>query len=430
MEKGDKSFPFIFTIPVYEKMGESYKVAGVSGANLSTTDETDDEFEVMIKDFPDSYKPYLRDLHKDHPNWKFIPMITGLDFEPSADIEQKVGAIQNEKMRYKDANGNYIVTELGWYKPTVEATRYYMDPRNWLNETYVFMFEDLSFNESISEDVIKSILKTKSTIGEYDAIDNMTYSSIFMTAGKTANINPAYLASLSIQEIGSRNVSGAEFTYKDVTYSGLYNFYNLGAYSSEANPTSAGLVYASGGFCTICGNYVPEKQEEPQEDQKEEEGIIAITDPTSEEQKETETPQEPSKEPEVVVPVVQYGNMSNLNVKINGQYASGFTLGTKISDLKAKDVLINFDSNDIIKTGTKITTGNATYYAVVYGDLTGDGKINSADLLKVRQYLLGKTSLNGAYFEAANLNGNDKINSATLLKLRQHLLGKTSISQR
>lgn len=438
MEKGDKSFPFVFTIPVYEKMGESYKVEGVSGANLSTSEETDDAFEEMIKDFPESYKPYLRDLHKDHPNWVFKAMITGLDFEPSADIEQKVGAIQNEKMRYKDANGNYIVTELGWYKPTVEATRYYMDPRNWLNETYVFMFEDLSFSESLSEDVVKSILKTKSVIGEYDAIDNMTYSSIFMAAGKAANINPAYLASLSIQEIGSRNVSGAEFTYKDVTYSGLYNFYNLGAYSSEANPTSAGLVFASGGVCTICGNYVPPKVEENEDDPQ-----ISIMDPVSEtEEPKNEEPKsgendpvvptDPVVEPEPTpeVPEVKYGDMSNINVKINGQYASGFTLGTKISDLKAKDALINYDSDDIIKTGTKITTGNATYYAVVYGDLTGDGKINSADLLKVRQYLLGKASLSGAYLEAANITGNGKINSATLLKVRQHLLGKTSISQR
>ena len=113
----------------------------------------------------------------------------------------------------------------------------------------------------------------------------------------------------------------------------------------------------------------------------------------------------------------------------------GFTIGTKVSELKAKDNNLTFTMNgqnvndsDIIKTGMVIDTGEKKYNIIVFGDLTGDGKINSADLLKTRQYLLGKTSLEGPYFEAGKITS-DKINSATLLKLRRYLLGKESLSQ-
>ena len=57
------------------------------------------------------------------------------------------------------------------------------------------------------------------------------------------------------------------------------------------------------------------------------------------------------------------------------------------------------------------------------GDLSGDGLINSADLLLVRQYLLGSKSLNGVYFYAGDINNDKLINSADLLRVRQHLLG-------
>ena len=59
---------------------------------------------------------------------------------------------------------------------------------------------------------------------------------------------------------------------------------------------------------------------------------------------------------------------------------------------------------------------------VVKGDANGDGNINSADLLKIRQHLLEINILTGPYYEASNVNGDDAINSADLLRVRQHLL--------
>ena len=64
-----------------------------------------------------------------------------------------------------------------------------------------------------------------------------------------------------------------------------------------------------------------------------------------------------------------------------------------------------------------------------YGDLTGDGVVNSADLLRMRQYLLGQVKLSGANLESAKTNHGSGVNSADLLKLRQHLLGTSHIIQ-
>lgn len=85
----------------------------------------------------------------------------------------------------------------------------------------------------------------------------------------------------------------------------------------------------------------------------------------------------------------------------------------------------------IYTTGkTRIYKGNELYIEytnIVIGDINGDGLINSTDLLRVRQHLLGKKVLDGAYFLASDINYDNTINSTDLLRIRQHLLGKKEI---
>ena len=67
------------------------------------------------------------------------------------------------------------------------------------------------------------------------------------------------------------------------------------------------------------------------------------------------------------------------------------------------------------------------YTNIIIGDINGDGSINSADLLKIRQHLLKTISLLNVYFTASDINYDKTINSADLLRVRQHLLGTKPI---
>ena len=120
----------------------------------------------------------------------------------------------------------------------------------------------------------------------------------------------------------------------------------------------------------------------------------------------------------------------NNGFKAKENYIHGFSLNDQLSNIKNKIQLdYTTSNNSIISTGTQFKYNSEILTAVVYGDLNGDGKINSADLLKMRQHLLGTSTLNGAYKEAAMIANGSTINSADLLRIRQHLLGQRFIEQ-
>ena len=104
-------------------------------------------------------------------------------------------------------------------------------------------------------------------------------------------------------------------------------------------------------------------------------------------------------------------------------------LKNKYSDLVVKKADGTEVTSGMIGTGFKITTGGKTYTAVKLGDASGDGIINSSDLLKIQKHLLGVNSLadtpNG---KASDANSDGIINSADLLKIQKKLLGVSEIT--
>ena len=259
-----------------------------------------------------------------------------------------------------------------------------------------------------------------------DNVDGIPYSTLFMEAAKSYNVSPVYLASLSRQEVGTKMglvTSGEQFEYKGITYIGFYNFYNIGARSSEENPAKAGLVYAAAGAVPNSdGVYVGNiGSDDPS---------IPVTDP--------DTGGGSSTLP-VVTPVASH--LSNMGLNRKGSYLTNVTIGATVATLKSKtngeELTFKDINGNVIGNTEKVTTGTTitfstgeSYTFVLYGDLTGDGVINSADLLRMRQYLLGKVSLSGAYLESARLvNVSGNINSADLLRMRQYLLGQKNINQ-
>ena len=212
---------------------------------------TDEQFDAYLNEqgFPESYKVKLKELHKLHPNWVFVGVKT-------RDTWSNVLKNQNVKGRnvYQSTSSStqgYLSTEDGyynwytdkftaiegstWYQASSQTISYYMDPRNFLNEEGIFMFENLNYYKDYqTSTVIKNILYT-------DFYKDLI--QYYMEAATTYNVSPIYLAALSRQEVGlsaGYATSGTTATYCKEDYTGYYNFYNWGANSGVCD----GLAYA------------------------------------------------------------------------------------------------------------------------------------------------------------------------------------------
>ena len=235
-----------------------------------------DAFETSINGFPSSYKPYLRTLHKKYPNWKFVPYNTGIKFKTVVNNEYKMDRSLIEKNfskflkstqtgDYNVNTGTYIPKDgSSWVTASKNAIAYFVDPRNFLNDVHIYMFEQLSYDASNQTQAgVEAILdnsfmhKTKigyiTTAGKYKSTDTL-YSKQIMDAAKSSKVSAYYIASKIIQEIGTAKnskyagmgASGSVSGNYSKKYTGIYNFYNIGAYSSS-NPIANGLKWASSG---------------------------------------------------------------------------------------------------------------------------------------------------------------------------------------
>ncbi len=86
------------------------------------------------------------------------------------------------------------------------------------------------------------------------------------------------------------------------------------------------------------------------------------------------------------------------------------------------------DENEVIGTGmtlkVKLRDKEETFALVVTGELTGDGEIKMADVLKLARYKVGiDTNLKGAYLRAADVVKNGEIGMPDILKLARILAG-------
>lgn len=215
--------------------------------------EVPDDLKNQFKNagFPESYWPKLAIMKKAHPNWNFKAINLGLDFNTAVKNESVIGRslIQVTSnvndvgyLNTNEGSYNYYTDKYNaldgttWYAANYDTIAYYMDPRNFLSDMYVFQYEGLSFDKNLSDDLYKSSINT---IFKGDYLLN--YTNDFLLAGKEANVNSIYLASLSKQEVGNGLTPGTAISG---VYNGMYNFYNIGAYSGS-NPVVNGLNWAA-----------------------------------------------------------------------------------------------------------------------------------------------------------------------------------------
>ena len=232
---------------------------------------TDTDFDTQLAAFPESYKPLISSLKESYPNWNFVAADTGLNWSDAVAAESMVGrnVIQSNYPNgiaslaplsylskaagaYDSSTNKYKVFDgYNWYSAAPEVIAYYMDPRNFINDTDIFQFEALAYDDSQSGTVVESILKDTFMNGNYSVTDIATgqiatgsYVQAFMDAGKNAGANPYFLAARCKQEVGIAGSGSTTGTYKG--YEGIYNFYNIGA-TDGSNAVARGLLWAKGG---------------------------------------------------------------------------------------------------------------------------------------------------------------------------------------
>jgi len=131
--------------------------------------------------------------------------------------------------------------------------------------------------------------------------------------------------------------------------------------------------------------------------------------------------------------------------KLANNYISGIAVGTTVEGFKN---LVNISSGAVVefKSGSTIlgnldTIGSGTtldvtlngntiqYLLVIFGDVSGDGNIDIADLAILKNHLLLISQLSGIYLQAGDLFLQDSISISNLLAVKKELLGISNINQ-
>lgn len=130
----------------------------------------------------------------------------------------------------------------------------------------------------------------------------------------------------------------------------------------------------------------------------------------------------------------------------NGEFLTGIEPGTTADVLRGNINIRNGSIKIIDKNGNEkqngvMATGDVIYVfnnngdevqnfrVVIYGDINGDGRITSVDLLVGQRHILHYSTLDGAFLEAADINHDYRITSVDLLVGQRHILNIKQIVQ-
>lgn len=173
------------------------------------------------------YKALIEKLVKEHPNWTFKLYETGLNWETVINNEYQGHGGSPKNLVPTSYSGGWICPICGtkaydtgsWYCASREAIEYMMDPRNSINETDIFQFQDLASSTG-DRKAIEAMVK-----GTF--IDNKECIDAIFKSAEKYNVSPYHLVSRIIQEQGTKGSTLGLGIKKDgITY---YNLFNVGA---------------------------------------------------------------------------------------------------------------------------------------------------------------------------------------------------------
>lgn len=240
-----------------------------------TNGDTIENYQEKLKQagFPSSYFPYLLELHARHSNWNFISEKINLKFDDVVDGEAvdgrnllqgsafDIGYLSTAAHTFDFRSNTYkgYDSEPGYYNASREAIAYYLDPRNYLNEKYIFAFETLGYSANQNREVVSSILASQSfwpSIYQYynraDAIRDTlgNVNDDIVDASSKVGISAVHVATRIKQEITGLSTSdsriGGRFNYNGTSYTNYYNFFNIKSSCNNCSSIYSGYAYENG----------------------------------------------------------------------------------------------------------------------------------------------------------------------------------------
>lgn len=221
----------------------------VQAAHNQVTIEANSNNNNGIDAFPESYKIMLQKLVNDtgHTNWKFKPFYTDIDWS-----ELTSSANENQCLRntIHESNGAWLCVcgqrgDVGYYCASAKIVNYYLDPRNFLTETTIFQFLDLSNSTVIPvEDIQKAVEGTYLAGNANVNGTTMSYAQMIYDAANASGENALSIVVKIFQELGKGTSLPGMISGTNSTYPNTYNFFNYGASDGDGN-TLRGLEYAN-----------------------------------------------------------------------------------------------------------------------------------------------------------------------------------------
>ena len=188
----------------------------VSGNTRYFEGEAQEYYESLLAlGFPEDYARPLTELHLLHPEWSFTPLLITegnslyrWDYvieQETKDAETNLISGLDDYRAYRHAT-NKESYDSGYYQASKAAVEYFMDPRNFLNETDIFQFYDLSAARSVGIEEVEAVL-FGTFMADTTLENGMTFAEYFLEVGYELGINPVYLAVKARQEQGVEGTS-------------------------------------------------------------------------------------------------------------------------------------------------------------------------------------------------------------------------------
>lgn len=239
------------------------------------------DFEENLKNFPESYRQALRNIHNVYPNWVFKADSVNMSLDDAINLEYNATDLTKTRKCVElssnsdnpayyygiewrdpraDSNNPAHIVDGRWIYASRQAIAFFMDPRNGLTLNpekssfpSIFTFMEQSYDPSIQTvEGLRKVIGTSFLSKGYDVNGNGTiettetdaYINDIMQAAQESEVSPYVIAGIIITEQGANgNTGSVSGTYTG--YVGYYNFFNVNA-SGKTNSEiiTSGLEYA------------------------------------------------------------------------------------------------------------------------------------------------------------------------------------------